>query len=229
MLAGLGVRRRRRRWEPAGDDRWGGVDAALHPDGALDGGVEDTDASAPPAATICDVRAALFDSLCTSCHNGSVQPLDLRGGAVAERLVDQWGVIYDAPLVVPGAPHESLLYQKAAGTQPMGFGDSMPPGSTAPADALVVLEGWITVGASADCDVEPPPGEIAPLAPVDRAVRASMAIRGVRPSPAELDAIVEVPDALHRPARARQPARPRKGVSAPRRGGAAAALRADRR
>lgn len=150
------------------------------------------------AATQCDVQTQVFEPLCNQCHNGSVNGLDLRGDTVADRLVDQPGLQFaDYTLVVPGAPQESLLYLKAAGTQPADAGGSMPPGAAVSPDALAVLEAWIADGAAAECDApEPPAAETEALSAVDHAIRASLAIRGLRPTIGELERVADDPAAL---------------------------------
>lgn len=175
-----------------------GVDGGGGEGGEGGAGGEGGQGGSPGAASLCDVQRQVFAPLCTQCHNGSVNALDLRGDDVAERLVDQPGLLFDDyGLVVPGSPEQSLLYLKAAGTQPADAGGVMPPTGAAPADALAILEGWIADGADPVCDEAPPPvAETVALSTVERAIRASMAIRGLRPSLDELDRVAADPTAL---------------------------------
>ncbi len=153
---------------------------------------EDTDEPAP-TSTLCDVSETLFEPHCTGCHNGSVHPYDLRINGLAERLINAESPAHAGlTMVVPGQPDESFIYQKLVGTQPSGTGDLMPPQGELSQEVTKVLREWIEAGAQTECEQEPE-GEVALLGPTERVVRASMALRGVRPSVEELERADELP------------------------------------
>ncbi|MGC6416363.1 MAG: DUF1585 domain-containing protein [Bradymonadia bacterium] len=165
-----------------GADVGGSTDAARP---ALDGDVDST--VEPKNTTLCDVSELLFEPFCVGCHNGSIHELDLRRTGLADRLLDRRSATYpELTLIKPGDVATSFLYQKTVGTQPDNTGEQMPPGGMLPPEAIAPLENWIASGASAQCD-ETPAADVEFLQPEARVIRASMALRGVRPTKAELE------------------------------------------
>lgn len=173
----------------AGEDVDSGVPDA--PDASDDDGgdLPDADASAP---TLCTVSEEVLEPHCVVCHNGSVQALDLRAAGLAERLLGTQSALYPGrTFIEPGDPSESFLHQKVVGTQGADGGGDMPPRTDIPEAAVATLSAWIESGASAECDATATEVEL--LSPTDRAVRASLALRGVRPTPEELAQADDLP------------------------------------
>lgn len=86
----------------------------------------------------------------SNCHQGGAPAggLDLSGGLIAIYfLVSQPSNQNPAvPLVDPGNPQRSLLWQKLACTQP-DVGGPMPPGGNVPVSLQGLVWDWIAQGA----------------------------------------------------------------------------------
>lgn len=95
----------------------------------------------------CEISKKVFGPYCVSCHDGKIEPLDLRGpalGTLANKVGDEWGQV----LVVPGDPDASFLYKKCVPPGP-AEGDLMPQTGAMPQEALDALRSWIVAGAPA--------------------------------------------------------------------------------
>ncbi|MFM7201130.1 MAG: hypothetical protein ACKO6N_10095 [Myxococcota bacterium] len=117
----------------------------------------------PSSATFCDVQATVFDGYCTGCHAGSNPSgkLSLQGGVSYAQVV---GVaasqLPSMQRVLGGAPEQSYLYHKIAGTHASvgGSGSTMPQGGPPlPAGLQTLVFDWIQAGASEDCGTWTPP------------------------------------------------------------------------
>jgi len=97
-------------------------------------------------AEACAVEQEVFGPYCVSCHDGTIEPLDLRGPALATLAneVGDWGEV----LVVPGDPNASFIYTKCTGPR-ADQGELMPEGRALPESALAALRDWIAEGAPA--------------------------------------------------------------------------------
>lgn len=132
--------------------------ADASPDGALDATVDaavDSTLDAPPDSTptcALDVEREVLRARCASagCHNAAepVAGLDLESPDAGARLVAQRGRCRSLPLVVPGNPEGSLLWQKVSQARP-ACGSRMPVDAPLSAAELACVRQWIT-RASAD-------------------------------------------------------------------------------
>lgn len=108
------------------------------------------EAGAP--ATLTEIEAEIFARSCTfsACHKGA-SPAGGLGleGATHDKLVDIMATGAAKPLVVPGDPDGSYLYEKLTATTPTA-GDPMPPGAPLSADKLEKVRSWIAAGAADD-------------------------------------------------------------------------------
>ena len=95
----------------------------------------------------CDIVREVMGPYCVSCHDGTIEPLDLRGPALGD-LVGKVGDEFGQVLVVAGDPDASFLYQKCTGPG-TDLGDPMPQGRTMPQSAIDALRAWIEDGAPA--------------------------------------------------------------------------------
>jgi hypothetical protein len=108
----------------------------------------DWDPYYPPAADTCEVAQKVFLPYCTTCHNGTVNALDLQPDKLAG-LANMVSPAYaPALLVVPGDRQASLLYRKATSPGP-DDGLLMPLSGAMPAEAIEALGAWIDAGAPA--------------------------------------------------------------------------------
>jgi len=92
----------------------------------------------------CEVARVVTGPYCVSCHDGEVEPLDLRAAALGGLV----GVVgeYGEPIVVAGDPDASFIVTKV-GHPGADLGDPMPPGRALPDAAVEVLRAWISAGA----------------------------------------------------------------------------------
>ena len=121
---------------------------------AADAGVPvGTDGGSGAIPTVCDVVQQVFESSCTSCHQGSYQ-IDLRAEAVTSNLVNQESALYGGQiLVVPGDPENSLLYRKLVDDLESGnLGAMMPTTGMLGQSEIQLVHDWIEGGASVDCE-----------------------------------------------------------------------------
>lgn len=139
--------------------------------GGVGGGA---DACPPDLAAL---QQEVFVPNCTraGCH-GSDSPavgLDLTTSDLGARLVNQPGTACDRPLVVPGAPEQSLLMQKLEGPDPE-CGSRMPIGAVMDPVQIACVSRWIegltgaceTCGGAACVDTE---SDVAHCGQCDRA------------------------------------------------------------
>ncbi|MBX2799481.1 MAG: hypothetical protein KTR31_17530 [Myxococcales bacterium] len=101
----------------------------------------------PP--TLCEVDEQVLTPHCIQCHDGVVQPLDLRVAGFAGRVVDQPGD--GGTLVVPGNAADSLLVQRMSGA--LGV---MPPAGALSPDLQALVAAWIDGGAVSQCEQSVP-------------------------------------------------------------------------
>lgn len=152
----------------------------------------------PPATppTTCDssfftgqVMGRVLQPICANCH--------VAGGAAAaanfrvtpnDPVATQQSVAANIDMA---HPDESRILRKPIAALPHAGGPQLVAGS----DLYQILAQWVTMVATGQqCSGEP----TAPLTPLDPAsllVRASMDVRGERPSPAELDQVESDPNA----------------------------------
>lgn len=123
--------------------------------------VPSPDVPAQQPSTYAEIIAPLFQSRCTTCHG----PTKRKGGL---RLDSRAAVLAggeDGPVLVPGDPAASLLFQRAS--LPLEHEDHMPPeGKPQPTpEELAALEAWIAAGAPFGAESAEPPPAPAPAAP----------------------------------------------------------------
>lgn len=115
---------------------------------------------APSSDGFCVLRETVLQSKCIRCHgDGGVHP-DFSREDMAQVLPNLASAYYpEQTLVIPGAPQDSLLYQKLINAQPQGAGSAMPPaGETALTETETkLIHDWIASGASAGAGCEPSP------------------------------------------------------------------------
>lgn len=94
----------------------------------------------------CAIEHDVFGPYCVSCHNGTIEPLDLRGAALASLpgMVGEYGL----PIVVAGDPDASFIIEKVNGPA-ADHGDPMPQTGAMPDVAKAALLAWIEDGAPA--------------------------------------------------------------------------------
>ncbi|HWP65545.1 MAG TPA: hypothetical protein VNO26_06510 [Candidatus Limnocylindria bacterium] len=129
------------------------------------------------------VMGRVLVPICANCHveGGIAQQTSLRIVA-ADPLATQQAVALNIDLA---DPYASRILQKPLAAVPHGGGAQLQAGS----EQHQILEQWVTmVAGGTQCggggDVP-----LVPLAPPELLVRASMDLRGIRPSLAELDAV----------------------------------------
>ncbi len=122
---------------------------------ALLAGCDDTvwgsagDGTEPPAQDGYAGVREISQGQCEGCHNAAGQQggLDLQTdfALATVGVVGQYGI----PLVVPGDPEGSFLYQKITDTHPDNTGTDMPPGRGGlPVSIAEVFYDWILDGAT---------------------------------------------------------------------------------
>lgn len=129
-------------------------------------------AFAPEPATDLDSRVReIFEESCTACHDASSEDVVLEGPLDHLRAASSTG----APLVKPGDPEGSYLYQKMLGAQGIE-GEPMPMGEDPlPPEQLAVVRDWIA-GLEADAAPAPvPAAEPEPSADLEGMVQAIFA------------------------------------------------------
>src|SRR5205085_593760 len=145
--------------------------------------------STPPAT--CDsgyftgqVMGRVLLPICAGCH--------VAGGAAANanfRVTpsDVLATQTSFALNVDAAhPDDSRILMKPLAQLPHGGGQQLSAGSS----EEQILRQWVGLVASGhQCDGGPGDQSMVPLAPAELLVRAAMDVRGLRPAPAELDAI----------------------------------------
>jgi hypothetical protein len=120
-----------------------------------------SDAAAHEPATLASISATLFESSClfSSCHAsaGGAGGLDLRAeGLHARLLAHQPNADTDLPLIAPGDPEGSWLYQRIAKCEPTdAAGNVLPPmpynaTTLARPELVAKVREWIAAGAPAD-------------------------------------------------------------------------------
>jgi hypothetical protein len=129
------------------------------------------------------VMGRVLQPVCANCHaaDGSARQTNFRvtpGDALATQ--QSVGLHID-----PQAPRESRLLRKPLAEVPHGGGQQLSPGS----EAAQILEQWVNLVATGQQCSGGGDAPTMPLAPSDLVVRASMDLRGQRPSLAELDAV----------------------------------------
>jgi mono/diheme cytochrome c family protein len=92
----------------------------------------------PGAVSFTTDVAPIFKAKCVICH-GTLGGWD---GSNYEAVMTSGN---NAPVVIPGDLHGSLLAQKLLGTQT--FGDIMPPGGKLSDDEIQIILDWIELGA----------------------------------------------------------------------------------
>jgi hypothetical protein len=115
--------------------------------------VETVDTAVAVGDDYCAVQG-IFSDQCLSCHSASAAlgDLDLETDAYGALVGVQANVDGKATLVVADDPSQSLLYTKMTGTQGDMQGDPMPPAGQLDAMFTDAVAGWITSGATEDCD-----------------------------------------------------------------------------
>ena len=129
------------------------------------------------------VMGLVLQPVCGSCH--------IEGGAAASAAfrvtgADPIATMESVALQIDKAnPAESRILQKPLGVLPHSGGIQLVAGS----EQYDVLQQWVNlVATDQHCDVQPE-APLVPMAADDLLVRASMDLRGKRPSLAELDAV----------------------------------------
>lgn len=110
------------------------------------------DEAGTPAATLTEIEADIFAKSCTfaACHKGASPAGGLNlEGMTHDKLVDVMATGTAKPLVVPGDPDGSYLYEKLTATMPTA-GDPMPPGAPLSEAKLEMVRSWIAAGAADD-------------------------------------------------------------------------------
>ncbi len=134
------------------------------------------------------VMGRVLQPICSNCHSagGSAQATAFRVTA-SDPIATQESV--DAQ-IDRQAPSESRLLRKPQNLLPHGGGVQIQPGS----EQAQILERWAqAVAAGTQCTGDPGTPMVA-MAPGELLVRASMDLRGARPSLADLDRIEADPD-----------------------------------
>ena len=163
--------------------------AGTHANGVLALTRRRVDPPTNPAAT-CDsayftgqVMGRVLQPICAGCH--------VAGGAAANanfRVTPSDPLATQASLALnvdPAHPDESRILMKPLAQLPHGGGQQLSPGS--PEEQI--LRQWVGLVATGhQCD-GPADKPMVALAPAELLVRAAMDLRGLRPAPAELDAI----------------------------------------
>jgi hypothetical protein len=129
------------------------------------------------------VMGRVLQPTCGACHvaGGAAQSTGFRVTA-SDPIATQQSM---DPFINHGAPAESRILQKPLGQIPHGGGQQLSPGS----EGEQILSQWVNLVATGQqCNTQPE-SPLAPIAPAELLVRASMDVRGKRPSVAELDAI----------------------------------------
>lgn len=83
---------------------------------------------------------AIFEDACTACHSEGGDEVSLEGAP--SRLVSVKSKANGKPMIVPGDPDASYLYQKVIGAKGIA-GDSMPPGDSVSAAQKKAIKEWI--------------------------------------------------------------------------------------
>ncbi len=129
------------------------------------------------------VMGLVLQPVCGTCH--------IEGGAAASAAfrvtsADPLATMASVALQIDKAnPSESRIVQKPLGLLPHSGGIQLLAGS----EQYNVLQQWVNlVATDQHCDVQPE-APLVPMAADDLLVRASMDVRGKRPSVAELDAV----------------------------------------
>jgi hypothetical protein len=158
------------------------------------GGMPTGGATVPPGeATACVVYERIITDTCAQCHSGlGSQRPDLSTLAAFMATVGAPSGYPDQTLVVANDPDASLLYQKMLPGAPGGV---MPRAPFEPYGEPItnIMRDWIASGATPDCDAGP---EVALLGPEAQLIRAAMALKGTRPTVAEMDRVANDPAAL---------------------------------
>ena len=150
----------------------------------------------PPSTPPCDssyftaqVLGRVVQPICANCHvaGGSAQSANFRFTA-GDPLATQQSL--DLSIDVAN-PAESRILKKPLGELPHGGGQQISPGS----EEHQILQQWVTLVATGrQCETQPE-APLVPIAPAELLVRASMDLRGLRPTLAELDAVETDPNA----------------------------------
>lgn len=118
-------------------------------DGTGDEPMAGNAAPAGPAASFAEVQA-VFNGSCAfmSCHDSDapVFNLDLQTDAHTA-IVNVMAAGTPLPLVVPGDPEGSYLYQKITQDMPVAGGRMPPSGGELSADRIETIRSWIAGGA----------------------------------------------------------------------------------
>lgn len=115
--------------------------------------VETVDTGVEIGDDYCAVQT-IFSDQCVSCHSAAavLGELDLETNPYDALVGVPSDVDGKATLVVAGDPSQSLLYAKMMGTQDETQGGLMPPTGQLNAMFTDAVAGWITSGATEDCD-----------------------------------------------------------------------------
>jgi mono/diheme cytochrome c family protein len=106
--------------------------------------------SSRPVSFEADVQP-IFDENCVTCHqsNGAPQGLVLEDGKSWQTLLRGRSTESELPLVAPGKPEDSYLFEKLAGTQAKtGSGVQMPVGDPLTPEKIAIIRQWIAAGAA---------------------------------------------------------------------------------
>jgi hypothetical protein len=148
----------------------------------------------PPAT--CDssyftgqVMGRVLQPICANCHvaGGTAAGANFRV-TPGDPIATQASV--DAN-VDTASPDQSRILEKPLALVPHGGGQQISPGS----DEEGILRQWVSLVASGQQCAAGGDKPMVPIAPADLLVRASMDLRGLRPSLAELDAVEADPSA----------------------------------
>jgi hypothetical protein len=129
------------------------------------------------------VMGRVLQPICAACHvpGGAAQATNFRVTA-GDPAATQASVALNVDMTNPPA---SRILQKPLNVLPHGGGQQIAPGS--PEEQI--LSQWVTLVANGQQCQSQPSIPLVPIAPTELLVRASMDLRGRRPSLAELDAM----------------------------------------
>lgn len=110
------------------------------------------DSGGAEPATLSEIEAEVFAKSCTfgACHKGAAPAgmLNLESDT-HKKLVGVMATGVSTPLVVPGDPEGSYLFEKLTASIPAN-GDPMPPGAPLSAAKIEMVRSWIEAGAADD-------------------------------------------------------------------------------